>query len=240
VSIAFFDLDRTLLAVNSGGLWVRREVALGRLSKRQALQAVAWLARYALGLAEAETTVEFAVRQLRGTSAESYRRRTSDFYELVLTDAFRPGGFAALERHRADADVCVLLTSSSEYLAALAAKDLGIETVCCNRFEVDLHGLHTGRLSGGACFGAGKLAHAQEVAQRLDFPLAQCTFYTDSASDLPVLRAVGSPVAVNPDPRLRRFARRSGWRIEDWGEPQSRPAGNAGRPGASTRVPAGA
>lgn len=219
MSIAFFDLDRTLLAVNSGSLWIRRELALGQLSKRQALQALAWLARYHVGFADAEVLVERAVAHLKGSSAETYRRRTADFYELMVRDSFRPGGLDALALHRGRGERCVMLTSSSEYLASLAAADLGIETVLCTRFEIDAAGLHTGRVAGRVCFGPGKLVHASATAREAGVPLARCSFYTDSASDLAVLEAVGTPVAVNPDPRLRRRARRRGWRIEDWGEP---------------------
>jgi phosphoserine phosphatase len=69
------------------------------------------------------------------------------------------------------------------------------------------------------CFGKGKVEHARVVADKLGISLADCSFYTDSASDLPMLEAVGRPVVVDPDPRLRRIAARRGWPIQSWRAP---------------------
>jgi phosphoserine phosphatase len=88
------------------------------------------------------------------------------------------------------------------------AEDLGLDDVLCNRFEVDETGAHTGRPVGTLCFGAGKLDYAEVYAGDRGVSLADCWFYTDSFSDLPVLERVGHPVVVNPDPRLRREAER--------------------------------
>lgn len=124
-----------------------------------------------------------------------------------------------MERHRAKGDLLVLLTASSSYLAELAVRDLKLDAALANRFEVDAHGLHTGRSLGALCFGVGKLTHARTFADAHQVALKDCTFYTDSFSDVPVLEAVGTPVMIAPDPMLRRLARRRGWRIEEWGGP---------------------
>ena len=220
MAVAFFDLDRTLLAVNSGTLWVRREVALGFLRKRDALRAALWLTRYQLGFASAEKMVEDAVAQLKGTPAGPLRDRTRRFFEAEVRPTYRPGGRQALEEHRARGDALVMLTSSTNYLSELVAAELGLGEILCNRLEVDQSGRHTGRVVGRVCFGAGKLSYADETARRHGVPLEACSFYTDSFSDLPVLERVGRPVAVNPDPRLRRLALRRGWPVVDWGEPE--------------------
>ncbi len=106
----------------------------------------------------------------------------------------------------------------SLYLSELVAEELGLDDVLCNRFEVDDSGAHTGRPVGTLCFGAGKLGYAEAYARDRGVSLADCWFYTDSFSDLPVLERVGHPVVVNPDPRLRREAERRGWPVEWWGE----------------------
>lgn len=224
MALAFFDLDRTLLAVNSGVLWVRREVALGVLRKRDALRAAVWLARYQLGFASGEQMVTEAVAQLTGSPAAPLRERTRRFFEAEVRPTYRPGGQQALATHRARGDRLVMLTSSTNYLAELVAAELGLDEILCNTLEVGADGLHTGRVVGKVCFGAGKLAYALDAAKRHGTTLEACTFYTDSYSDLPVLERVGRPVAVNPDPRLRRLAARRGWAVTDWGEPDSKPA----------------
>lgn len=222
--IAFFDLDKTILAVNSGSLWVRREVALGYLSKRDAFRAMTWLARYHLGFASAEAMVADAVAHLSGTSAAALKERTERFFREEVRTTYRPGALEAIKQHRAAGEKLVMLTSSSNYLSELVAAELGFDGVLCNRLEVDAAGTHTGRVVGGVCFGPGKLPHAQREAERLGLSLRQATFYTDSYSDLSVLEAVVDPVAVNPDPRLSRHARKRGWRIVDWGDAGARAA----------------
>ena len=109
----------------------------------------------------------------------------------------------------------VLLSSTSVYLANPVMAELRLDHALCNRFEVEA-GKLTGRASGEICFGPKKLGHARALAERLGADLAEATFYTDSASDLAVLEAVKDPVAVHPDPTLRRIARKRGWRIVDW------------------------
>ncbi len=223
MGVAFFDLDRTLLAVNSASLWIRREVALGHVSRLDALKAAAWMAGYHLGLAEAEHLVADAVSRLVGTDAEAYQRRTRDFYELVVRHHYRPGALEAMKLHRARGEGCVILSSTSGYLADLVGAELGFDAVLCNRFARDERGRHTGRLEDRVCFGRGKLFHAKTYALAQGERLEESTFYSDSASDLPVLEAVGTPVVVNPDPRLWRTAERRGWRLVDWGAPEPLP-----------------
>jgi HAD superfamily hydrolase (TIGR01490 family) len=223
VAIAFFDFDRTLLSVNSGALWIRRELAMGHITRRQAVRAAMWILRYHLGLATMEDAVRRAIGELAGHSERELRERTRDFYQEALRELYRPGGLRALAEHRAVGDRVVLLTATSNYLSELVSAQLSLDGILCNRFEIDASGVHTGRSLGTLCFGVGKRTLAEEYARAYGFPLSSCTFYTDSYSDLPVLEAVGRPVAVHPDRRLRRLARRRGWEIADWGAPAPEP-----------------
>ncbi|WP_414639375.1 HAD family hydrolase [Archangium sp.] len=219
MAIAFFDLDKTLLAVNSGSLWVRRELALGHITRMQALWASMWLARYHMGFVSMRDALLQAISHLQGTGEQHVRERTVRFYEELVRSQFRPGALRALEEHRSAGDKLVLLTSSSGYMSELVARDLGLDAVLCNRFEVDAAGIYTGRPLGEVCFGEGKRFYAQSYAAQAGVPLSACAFYTDSYSDLPVMEVVGRPVAVHPDRRLRREALRRGWPVVDWGAP---------------------
>lgn len=220
--LAFFDLDLTLLSVNSGSLWIRRELALGHIGKRQALRAGLWLTRYQLGFASAEDVVAEAVSQITGTHAAGVKARTETFWHSELRHLLRAGALAAVEQHRSAGDRLVMLTSSTNYLADLAAAELKFDAVLCNRLEIGPDGRHTGRVDGRICFGEGKLAHARLEAGKSNAAVERAVFYTDSFSDLPVLEAVEVPVAVNPDPRLKRHALKKGWRVVDWGGPAQR------------------
>ena len=218
MAIAFFDLDKTLLSLNSGSLWVRRELKLGHITRLQALRAAAWMIRYQMGFASLDDALRRAIGLLHGISESAVRQRTLDFYEQEVRWLFRGDALKAVQRHRKEGARVVLLTASSLYLSELVARELRLDAILCNRFEVDKEGLHTGRSLGGLCFGSGKLDHARAYAREAGISLNDCTFYTDSYSDLPVLLAVGQPVAVNPDRRLRREAFKRGWAVVRWGD----------------------
>jgi HAD superfamily hydrolase (TIGR01490 family) len=216
MALALFDLDRTLLSVNAGQLWVRRELRLGYIGRWQATKAAAWIFGYHLGFSRMEKVLEDAIATLGGEDEADVVARTLRFYDEEVAHTYRPRAREVVEKHRARGDTLALLTSTSIYLAGPVQAALGIEHALCNRFEV-AGGRFTGRAVGTLCFGAGKLGHATSLAERLGERLADATFYTDSASDLAVLDAVGHPVAVHPDPTLARIARKRGWPIEDWG-----------------------
>lgn len=219
--IAYFDLDKTILSVNSGTLWVRREVALGHLSKRKALKAAAWLARYHFGFASADAIVEEAAKFVAGTHVYELQRRTEKFFVDEVRGQYRPGALEAIARHRSEGMTLVMLTSSTHYMAELVSSELKFDGILCNVLEADAGGVHTGKVKGGICFGQGKLTYARRDAKARGAALDDSIFYTDSFADLPVLEVVGRPVAVNPDVRLRRVAAKRGWKIVDWGVPRA-------------------
>ncbi len=216
MAIAFFDLDKTLVGQNTGRLWVRSELRQGHLSRFQFLRATGWFVRYRIGLADMEDALRLAIATLAGSLESDFAERTRAFYERECRDLVRPGALAAVENHRLNGDALVLLTTTSSYLSEEFARDLVFDEILCNRFEVDADGRFTGRAVEPLCFREGKLLHAQRCAEARGVDLRDCSFYTDSVADLSVLEAVGRPVVVDPDPRLRRKARSRGWPIVDW------------------------
>jgi len=218
VPIAFFDFDETLIVGNSGNLWIRRELRSGHISRLQALRAASWMVRYRLGFASMEQALRTAIRSLAGTREETLRQRTRVFYEEEVRQLYRSGARGAVDQHRSRGEDVVLLTASSLYLSELVSAELDLDAVLCTRFTVR-DGLLTGESEGEPCFGVGKLRYAETYARQHGVTLADCTFYTDSYSDLPVLEKVGAPVLVNPDRRLRRESKARGWRVVEWGGP---------------------
>jgi len=219
MAVAFFDLDRTLLSVNSGALWVRAELRDGRISRWQATRAAVWLFGYHLGYTRMEALLGEAIGTLAEQTEAEVRERTRAFYAREVRDTYRPGARAVVEAHRARGDTLALLTTSSLYLSEVVLEELGFAHALCNRFEV-VDGRFTGRAQGELCFGAGKLSHARALCDTLSESLDDASFYTDSHSDLAMLEAVGNPVVVHPDPRLKRMAVQRGWTIADWSAPE--------------------
>lgn len=217
---AFFDLDKTLIAVNSASLWVKAELRAGNVSPWAALRAMGWLTQYHLGAADITYALRQSIASIKGTSARVLANRTLEFFEAEVKPRYRPGALAALDNHRRQGDHIALLTSSTSYLAEPVAGDLGLDGYLCTHLQVDKNGHFTGEPHEPLAFGEGKVALARAYLERHGAALDDCVFYSDSASDIPMLEAAGTAVAVNPDPRLKREAKSRGWVLQDWGRPR--------------------
>jgi HAD superfamily hydrolase (TIGR01490 family) len=219
MTIAFFDLDKTLISVNSASLWLRSQWRSGKLTPLQMIRMTMGLVRYHLGFANLDDYIAHALHKLKGESDALVQNEIETFYHDQVRHHYRPGALEVLSEHRARGDRLALLTSSPHQLARLVAKELTFHDCLATELEVDVQGKYTGRTIGPVCFGRGKVDVAQKYAADLQVPLSSCSFYTDSVTDLPMLKCVGSPVVVNPDPRLRRAALVEKWKIVDWGAP---------------------
>jgi HAD superfamily hydrolase (TIGR01490 family) len=215
-AVAFFDLDRTLIDVNSGLLWARHERKNGQISAYQMARAIIWTALYHVAVIDMETAVSRALHHYRGTDAAMLDRRTREWFEREVARRLRPGAAAAMEEHRRSGDALVILTNSSSFEAKVAAERWGFDDFLANQFPTDPDGRLLGAFEPPLCYGRGKVARAEAWAAARGADLANCTFYSDSYSDLPMLERVGKPRVVSPDPRLRIAARRRGWPILVW------------------------
>lgn len=224
---AFFDLDGTLLSVNSGALWIKRERRVGRLSLFQFLEAMGYLVAYRLNSIDMEKATRRALQTIKGEREDTVRAWTRQWYAEEVAPKVAPGAWAALDEHREAGHALVLLTSSSPYAAELAGQQLRLDACISSRYEVR-DGVFTGEPLSPLCYGAGKVAYAARYAQQHDVDLGHSYFYSDSATDLPMLWRVGHPRVVNPNAALRRVARRHGWPILDWNSGSAREIKGAG------------
>ena len=214
--VAFFDLDGTLLTVNSGTLWMLRERRLGRISARQFAWAMVWLLAYRFRPVDMTRLTELALETVQGLPEETVRQWTRDWYAAEVAQHVSAEARACVEQHRSQGHRLVLLTSSSRYESECACEQLGLDDYLCTRYET-VDGRFTGRVVRPVCYGEGKVALAADWAERQGVDLREAYFYTDSHSDLPGLEAVGRPRVVNPDLRLRLSAWRRGWPVLSWG-----------------------
>jgi HAD superfamily hydrolase (TIGR01490 family) len=213
---AFFDLDRTLIDINSGYLYALHERRAGRLSRFEMARAMVWLFLYHLSVVDMAKAFEQAVAHFRGELDATLHERTRAWFEAEVVCRLRPGAAAALAEHRDKGHLRVLLTSSSNYVASMALETWGLDGWIANRFPADPDGRLLGTVERPLVYGAGKVVRARQWAAEHGVDLAQSWFYTDSYSDMPTLLEVGHPCVVDPDPRLRRAAKKRGWPILDW------------------------
>ncbi|HEY8379180.1 MAG TPA: HAD family hydrolase [Nannocystis sp.] len=212
---AFFDVDHTLLAVNSAWLWVRYQRRTGKMPLARMLRSLAWLARYRLALIDLEAVTALAVRDEAGAEVAALEAEVRRWFLAEIVRWICPEGQARVRRHQEDGHVVALLSSGTRFSVEPLAERLEVEHVICTRLE-EQDGVLTGRHLPPACAGPGKVVHAERFAAAHGIDLSQSYFYTDSYSDLPMLERVGRPHVVSPDPRLGRHARRRGWPIERW------------------------
>ncbi|NLE48715.1 MAG: HAD family hydrolase [Sandaracinaceae bacterium] len=217
---AFFDLDGTLLAANSARIWFERERGRGALRRRDALRALAFLSAYKLGIVDVRRGLDMAAQALRDRDERGLEEEMSAFYLERITPLRAPGAFDAIRSHQAEGHRTVLLTTAPDYLAAAAMEDFRLDARIATRFEVAA-GRFTGRLLHPVPYHRGKVVLAERFAERHGIDLAKSFFYSDSVTDLPMLRRVGNPRVVNPDPRLRRIVQREALPLLDWGRPES-------------------
>jgi HAD superfamily hydrolase (TIGR01490 family) len=215
---AFFDVDRTLVACNTGRLFLRDLRRRGEISFLRAVRAMGWMAQYHLSLIDLQIIAGRVAQQMRGRSEREFAERCRRWVEDEVLPLVVPGALRQIERHRAEGHVLAVLSSSPTYVTRPLAEMLGISEVLSTTFEV-ADDLFTGRLVGPACVGAGKIHWAESLGARHDLDFKQSFFYTDSYTDMPMLERVGNQIVVNPDPRLRHAAKKRGWPVQDWSKP---------------------
>jgi HAD superfamily hydrolase (TIGR01490 family) len=174
-----------------------------------------WIMLYTLGQLDAPGVAEKALARFAGTEATVFAARFEDWFHRYVLVHVSEAGREAVKRHREAGDVVAIVTGALRYAAQPLADELGIEHVVATDLVVE-QGKLTGKPVYPLCYGEGKITHTLELAERLGFSLSDATFYTDSATDLPMLERVRTPVAVNPDIRLRRIAARRGWPVLSW------------------------
>jgi HAD superfamily hydrolase (TIGR01490 family) len=212
---AFFDMDKTLLRCNSGRLWINYLRRRGEMTRLQMIRALGWLAQYKFAVLDFEGMTKRVVAGMAGDDEAALEQKCRQWVaDEVLPEVHRPAR-DAIERHRKDGELCIILSSSSRYVTEPLAEALGLDGVLCTRVEVE-GGKFTGRIHSPVCYGRGKVYWAEQCAAEKQIDLASSWFYTDSYSDLPMLQRVGRRVVINPDPRLRRYAKRAGWTVEEW------------------------
>jgi len=211
---AFFDMDSTVLTIDTAISWMRFLRDRGEIGAAGMARALWWSTLYKLAVLDMETVASRLVADMAGDAEAEMLAKAELWHRTHVDGTVAVAARRAIDRHRERGDEVVLLTGSTQYAAENVARSLGIEHVLCSRLEVE-GGRFTGKLAT-LCFGDHKLRLAERFAADRGIDLDHSWFYSDSYNDLPMLSRVGVAVAVNPDARLERHARRRRWPIEHW------------------------
>ena len=214
VSAAFFDLDRTLISGSSAFTLAVEARRAGFIKNGEFLRDAAGAAAFKLFGASDDTSEQVRTRILAAVTGMAQADLVALNSEVLprLIARVRPEAKWLLDRHRkAERDTYIVSAAPQEIVEPLA-HSLGMTGGIGTRSHVE-DGVYTGELDGPFCYGPGKVEAITAIARWHGYDLDQSYGYSDSASDLPMLEAVGHPVAVNPDSALERRARRDGWPI---------------------------
>ena len=211
---AFFDLDKTLIEGSSAIDFARASFKRGLLSRRQLAKDLWANLRFRLNGSTDQSTDLLRARVLdaiAGSRVVDLMRLGPDVFATLLPRVYPEMLNEAWEHQDAGRPIYIVTAASQEMAEALA-QVLGFDGGIGTRSEIK-DGVYTGRPDGPLTYREGKPVAMRQVAAEEDIDLAESYAYSDSESDLPMLRCVGHPVAVNPDTELERVAREEGWRI---------------------------
>ena len=213
--LALFDLDHTLLPIDSDYEWgqflVREKVVDAAEHQRRN---DAFFAQYNAGTLDPVEYLEFALGTLAAFDPAQLKDLQAQYMRDVIRPNIRPKAVDLLRRHLDAGDLVAIITATNAFITAPIARELGVEHLIAARPELDKRGHPTGKLAGTPTQGHGKVTHMHAWLDGLGRPFDSFTrswFYSDSHNDIPLLSVVSHPVATNPSEKLNQHANALGW-----------------------------
>jgi HAD superfamily hydrolase (TIGR01490 family) len=217
MKLALFDLDHTLIPMDSDHEWGRFTVRLGWRDAEDFGRANdRFYAQYKAGTLDIAEYVRFATAAIRERGAGPSREAHARFMQDVVRPGITPQALELVRQHRQAGDRVLIVTATNEFVTRPIAEAFGVADLIAIELERDAQGLPTGEIRGVPSFREGKVARVEQWLSQQGCSWAdvtQSTFYSDSINDLALLEHVSDPVATNPDDRLRALAEQRGWRL---------------------------
>ncbi|WP_404298431.1 HAD family hydrolase [Halomonas sp.] len=213
MSLAIFDLDNTLLSIDSDHAWgefLLEQGAVDPVAFRDANDR--FLADYEAGTLDIHAFLEVALRPLAENSPEQLAAWHQQFMASKIEPHILPKGEELVARHRTRGDTLLIITATNRFITGPIAERLGIDDLIAVEPEM-VKGRYTGRVTGTPSYREGKVVRLEAWLTDQGLSLDDAWFYSDSHNDLALLEKVDYPVAVDPDPTLREVAESRGWRI---------------------------
>ncbi len=220
--IALFDLDHTLIPIDSDHAWGEFTIQKGWVDpvhfKRQNDD---FYAHYKAGTLDVQAYVRFATEAIRKQGAIQSIAAHADFMGAIVQKAIKSQALELVRQHQAAGDIVAIVTATNEFVTRPIGQAFGVDELIAVELEreaaADGAGWYTGAIRGVPSFREGKVVRVEAwlQARGLTWDTVHTTFYSDSMNDLPLLEKSTVPVATNPDGRLRALATERGWRILD-------------------------
>jgi HAD superfamily hydrolase (TIGR01490 family) len=217
MGLCLFDLDETLLPLDSDHAWGEFVVRLGWVDEAEFRRRNdEFYAQYQAGALDIHAYIAFATAPLRVRDAATLAAAHAHFMRDVILPRILPPALALVRAHQARGELVALVTATNDFITAPIAAAFGIEHLIALRLEREPGGTITGGICGTPSYREGKVARVAQWLQGLGFEwgdFASISVYSDSMNDLPLLERAHHPVATNPSPALAALARERQWRI---------------------------
>jgi HAD superfamily hydrolase (TIGR01490 family) len=215
--LALFDLDHTLLPLDSDYQWADFLARTGRAGDPVAARAQneALMQRYNEGRLTAEQAAEFMLGLLAPHAPSDLALWHEQFMHEVIRPAIQPAAIALVDKHLQAGDLCAVVTATNSFVTAPIARAFGVPHLIATDPQY-VNGRYTGRIEGVPSFQAGKVVRVNAWLASLSLPLqgfSDSFFYSDSINDVPLLDVVTRPIAVNPSSALREIAQQRAWPV---------------------------
>jgi HAD superfamily hydrolase (TIGR01490 family) len=220
--LALFDLDHTLLPLDSDHSWGDYLISLGWVDALEYKRRNdAFYADYQASKLNLNEYIQFSTAAIVRQGAINSIAAHEGFMRTIVQNAIKPQALELVRRHQDAGDLVVIVTATNEFVTRPIADAFGVAELIAVELERDETsggtGWYTGAIRGVPSYQGGKVTRVEQwlAARGLGWDDVHTTFYSDSPNDLPLLEKADVPVATNPDPRLREVAMTRGWRILD-------------------------
>jgi putative phosphoserine phosphatase/1-acylglycerol-3-phosphate O-acyltransferase len=210
--VAFFDLDKTILSINSGSALVRGAYKRGLLSTADLLNAIYLSLLHKLHLRDTALIVTGMGRWLKGVSVDEVTELSEQVVKADLVRAIRPEMNSEIGFHKLNNAEIVILSSSIIQMCKPLGTHIGANDIICTEMD-SVDGCFTGSAENRFCFEDEKRVRLVQYCKAKNYSLGEAWYYGDSIADLSALEAVGHPVCVYPDKKLSRIANIREWRV---------------------------
>ncbi len=213
MSLAIFDLDNTLISGDSDYLWGQFLVDLGIVDKNiyETMNAK-FYEDYQQGNLDINAFLRFSLKPLSQHPVAQLFKWREQFIATIIQPVLLKSAQALVDKHRLKGDTLLVITATNRFITEPIVKIYGIDNLLATTPEFK-QGAYTGDVDGLPCFQEGKVTLLDQWLKTSTETLDDSYFYSDSHNDLPLLKKVDTPIAVDPDEKLRAFATQSNWEI---------------------------
>ena len=214
--LAIFDLDNTLINGDSDFLWGEFLVELGVVNaKTYNKKNKYFYNKYARGELDIAEFLTFSLKPLSKFSITKLNYWHTQFMAQKIMPILSQNAQNTVNSHKKNGDTVLVITATNEFVAKPIINHYGIANFLATEIEKTTYG-YTGNFTGIPCFKDGKVARLKQWLAKNPISLVDSCFYSDSHNDIALLKFVDNPIAVNPDAKLKKYAKLNSWLIEDW------------------------